>query len=235
MTTFKQFLESQDSIQPFPESTVQHLVYHGTNKKPFSQFSYQKSKRFVLFAEFDVETHGFFFSESPHDAAQFGNNIIACYINLKNPLLDPRRDKHLGINPLPYDKEIDMMKILAPMIEKDEKGHYIDYMINKRYLQTSRRENTRQWIYDAIDREGIVWDALDNPKVIQKMKQLGYDGTFVAEPDTNLGRSIFIPDPNQVRMVEWLKSDSESWGTPEDYYTKTKNGLSQLFSPNNPE
>jgi len=228
---FRNWFENNEVAQPFPGSTVPYLVYHGTDKHAFKQFAYQKSQRFVLFASFDVETKGFFFSESPHDAVEFGKNVVACYINLRNPLLDPRRDKNLGIEGLPDKKEIDMMKILAPMIKKDTGGHYIDYMITKNYLQHRHCNSAREWIYDAIEQEGLVWDALDNPGVVERMLKLGYDGTFVAEPNTYLGRSIFIPSPNQVRMVKWVTGVQDSWGDRDDYYTSKKDGYSNFYYP----
>lgn len=227
---FKKWLETKEN-NPFLNSTVQHLVYHGTNKGPFKQFDYQKSQRFVLFASFDVEAKGFFFSESPHDALEFGQNVVACYINLQNPLLDPRRDKHLGVEGLSNQKELDMMKILAPMIQKDTGGHYIDYMITKNYLQHKRRQTAREWLYDAIDKNGLVWDALDHPGVVDRMKKLGYDGTFVHEPDTALGRSIFILSPDQVQMVNWVKGSQQDWGEKDDWQIKNVSGYKNLIKP----
>lgn len=228
---FKSWLENQENINPFPNSTVPYLVYHGTNKQPFKQFEYQKSQRFVLFASFDVEAKGFFFSESPHDALEFGQNVVACYINLENPLLDPRRDKHLSVEGLSNEKEIDMMKILAPMIKKDTGGHYIDYMISKNYLQHRNRQTARDWIYDAIEKNGLVWDALDHPGVTDRMIRLGYDGTFVHEPDTNLGRSIFVVSPNQVKMVKWVTGIQKDWGDKDDWQTKNVAGYQKLIKP----
>lgn len=228
---FKNWLENDEVVQPFPGSTVPYLVYHGTNKRPFGQFTFQKSQRFVLFASFDVEAKGFFFSESPHDAVEFGSNVVACYINMKKPLLDPRRDKHLAIDRLTYQQEIDLQKILAPMIQKDDGGHYMDIGVGRHYIQNRYREFGRQWIYDAISNDGLVWDALDNPGVVERMLKLGYDGTFVAEPDTHLGRSIFIPSPDQVRMVKWVSGVQDSWGDKDDYYTSKKDGYSQFYSP----
>jgi len=227
---FKQFFENENA-HPFPQSTIKNIVYHGTNNKPFSQFEYKKSYRTVLFSQFEVETKGFFFSESPHDALEYGQNVAACYIDLRNPLLDPRRDRHLAIEGLSEKKEIDMMKILSPMIQKDQGGHYIDYMINKSYLQHRNRSTAREWIYDAIDTNGLVWDVLDNPQVIQKMKNLGYDGTFVSETTTSLGRSIFVMSSQQIHVVKWVKGPQEHWKDKDDYYVKKVDGYSNLYSP----
>lgn len=231
---FRNWLENSEVPQPFPGSTVPYLVYHGTNKRPFSQFSYQKSQRFVLFSSFDVEARGFFFSESPYDAIEFGNNVVACYINLSNPLLDPRRDKKLGRNRLSYQQEIDLQKILAPMIKKDERGHYIDIGVRQIYIKHIHREFGRQWIYDAINDGGLAWDALDHPGVVERMLKLGYDGTFVSEPDAYLGRSIFIPSPDQVRMVKWVTGVQDSWGDKDDYYISNEDGYGKLQSPYSP-
>lgn len=228
---FKNWLQNEEVVMPFPGSTIQHLVYHGTNKNPFNQFGYQKSQRFVLFASFDVETRGFFFSESPYDAAEFGNNVVACYIDLKNPLLDPRRDKYLAVDRLSKKQEIDLQKILAPMIEKDVHGYFIDIGVGRHYIQNRHRNFGMEWIYDAVEAEGLAWDVLDQPNVVERMIKLGYDGTYVAEKDTYMGRSIFIPSPNQVKMVKWVKGVQDSWGEKEDYYTKKKDGLSQFHGP----
>lgn len=226
---FKKWIENTENIGPFPGSTVQQIVYHGTDKPKFDQFSYQKSKRFILFSEFDVEAKGFFFSESPHDALGFGKNVVACYLNLKNPLIDPRHDKNLGRDRLPYQKEIHLQKILSPMIEKDQYGYYIELGVGKFYLKNKYREFGHQWIYDAIGSNGLSWDALDNPGVIQKMSQLGYDGTFVEESETYTGRSIFVIKPEQIKMINWFNNPQPSWGEKDQYGTKMKDGFSHFY------
>lgn len=225
----KWLLESQQ-IVPFPGSTVPYLVYHGTKKRPFDKFSIQKSKRYVLFSEFDVETQGFFFFENPHDAVEFGPNVVSCYIDLKKPLLDPRRDKHLGIDQLDLKHEIDLQKILAPIIEKDKYGHFIDLGVQRYYLKGGMN-----WIYNAVGGDGLDWDALDKPGVVDRMKKLGYDGTFVSEPDTHIGRSIFVVSPEQVRLVGWVKGPQDEWGDKDDYYTTKQNGFNNFYGPNNPK
>jgi hypothetical protein len=232
---FKSWLENTEMAKPFADSTVKGLVYHGTKKKPFKEFSYQKSKRYILFSEFDVESKGFFFSESPHDALEYGPNVVACYIRLRNPLLDPRRDKYLGVDRMPYKLEIDLQKILAPMIKKDDGGHHIELGVGKHYLQTRYSQHGREWIYHAVDGDGLNWDALDNPGVIQRMTKLGYDGTFVAEPHTSLGRSIFVPSSDQIQIVKWVNGPQEDWGDKDDYYVKRYGGFGKFYSPNQSE
>lgn len=204
------------SSASFPGSTVQTPVYHGTDKK-FDEFSYQKSKRFVLFSEFEVETRGFFFSESPHDALEYGRNIVECYINLQNPLLDPRRDRHLGIDRLPYKREMDLLKILGAAVGRDQHGPYIDLGVQRHWINPKRDEFAHQWIYNAVGTDGLDWDVIDNPNVIQRMRALGYDGTFVQEPESSLGRSIVVFSPDQVRMVRWVNGPQREWGQKDDY------------------
>jgi hypothetical protein len=206
-TIVSRFLtESPDKLyseNPFSKSVIRQPVYHGTEKL-FKTFEYQKSQRFVMFAQFDVEARGFFFSESEEDARSFGNNVAVCFVNMARPLIDPRQRSTISDVGLSDRQEIDMMKILAPLIKRDEKGHYIDYMITRNYLQHERRPTERDWIYDAIDSGGLVWDVLDEPGVVHKMTALGYDGTFVHEPDTSQGRSIFITFSDQVQIIDWV-------------------------------
>lgn len=233
---FKHWFENTDIQSWLGNSVVKGIVYHGTDKKPFDQFQYQKSQRFVLFSQFDVESKGFFFAESPHDALTFGRNVAACYVKMVNPLLDPRRDKHLGVDRLPAAKEMHLLKILGAMVERDEKhGPFIDLGVQRYWLKDRRFDFAHQWIYNAIGRDGLDWDCLDNPTVIQRMKLLGYDGTFVEEQHTAIGRSIFVPDAAQVKIVQWVNGVQSSWGSQEDYYTKKTNGLNNFYSPDTKE
>jgi hypothetical protein len=228
---FKTWLENLDK-NPWTNSTVQYPVYHGTDKPVFQQFSYQKGTRQILFSQIEVEAKGFFFAESPHEALVYGKNVAQCYINLTNPLLDPRRDKHMGTDRLPYEKELQLMKILAPMIEWKDKEPYIDIGVQRFWLRNRRYERPTQWIYEAVGMDGLDWDCLDNPQVIQNMKKLGYDGTFVQERESRTGRSIFVPDADQVKIIKWFKGEQSDWGEEEEYYThKNKEGYSHFYGP----
>lgn len=232
--SFKNWLESNEDLKSWVAgSSIQQLVYHGTNKPIFDNFSYQKSQRFVLFSAFDVESKGFFFSESPHDALEYGKNIAACYVNMKNPLIDPRRESHLGIDRLSYQKELHLLKVLGPLIQRDEKyGPYFDLGVRRVWVQNRNYEFAHQWIYEALGNDGIDWDCLDNPEVIKRMVSLGYDGTFVQEPESHLGRSIFVPSSNQIKIVNWVNKPQPHWQDKDDYFVrKDKSGLSQLHSP----
>lgn len=75
-------------------------------------------------------------------------------------------------------------------------------------------------------------DCLDNPQVVQRMVALGYDGTFVAEPESHIGRSIFVPSSDQIKIDLWTKGFQEEWGDKDDYYTRKKDGLNHFYGPN---
>ncbi len=218
---FKQWLEA---AEPFSESKVKGLVYHGTDRGPFDKFTAQKSHRYVLFSSFEVESGGFFFSESPHDASEYGRYVASCYINLKNPLLDPRTDKHLGVDSLPENKEKDLEKILQPMVEKDNYGEFIDIGIGRHYIKGN------DWIYYAVGSGGLAWDVLDNKQSVNIMISLGYDGTFVEE-DKGLRRSIFVPSADQVQIVNWVKGKDNTWG---EFKIKKTDGYGNLEVTENP-
>lgn len=202
---FKQFIEQEqtDVANWLGASTVQHPVYHGTNAN-FQQFQKMKTQRGVLFSMWEVQSQGFFFSESKEDAQGYGKKIITAYIRLMNPLVDPRRNKHLAVDRLPKEKEVHIAYILRNLIKKDPHyGKYIDMIVNRVYVphDSARRRMPSEWIYRFLSSGGLVWDVLDEPTVVATMKKLGYDGTFVSENEDSSGRSIFVMNPEQIKIV----------------------------------
>lgn len=208
---FYQYFESQenDIERWLGNSTVRQPVYHGTNAQ-FNDFQKMKTQRGVLFSMFDVQAQGFFFSESKKEAAGYGRRVITCYVKLTNPLVDPRRDKKLSIDRLPNQKEIHLAYILRNLIKKDKTyGKYIDLWVSRHYIPDDfARTRTYDWVYEFITTNGIKWDVLDDPLVVNSMKKLGYDGTFTDEPEDHTGRSIFVLDASQIKIVEysWLNN-----------------------------
>jgi hypothetical protein len=110
---------------------------------------------------------------------------------------------HLGVDKLPSEKEVHIAYILRHTHGKDDHyGKFMDigvrrYSIDHDY---ARRRNY-DWIYYAVGSGGLHWDVLDNPKVAAAMKRLGYDGTFVHEDHSELDRSVFVMDQNQIKVV----------------------------------
>ena len=212
------------------DSVIRQPVYHGTSKQPFDKFDYQKSNRYILFSAFEVETNGFFFAENPHDAFFYGDNVVTCYVKMRNPFVDPRRDKHLGVDRLPYQKELELMKILAPLIEREDGEPFMDIGVSRYYLRNHSFEFAHQWVYYALENNGLSWDVLDNKQCVANMVTLGYDGTFVEESEQSVGRSIFVPSADQIKIVGWASGEQPEWGHPDDYYIKqSHDGLSHLY------
>lgn len=194
------------------------VLFHGTKARPFQKFEYRKGKRYILFSEFEADARGFFFTEHPAHAKSYGPNVVACYVRLARPFVDPRVDKHLGVDRLPYQRELHLGKLVAPMIQRHpQHGHFIDIGVAQYWLNPQRDEFPMQWAYHGLDGNGLVWDVLDCPGSVERLKRLGYDGTWVSEPNDDSGRSVFVPDADQIRMVEWNKFDQWKRDYPLEY------------------
>src|SRR5208282_2563922 len=61
-------------------------VYHGTDKR-FDKFDYRPGTRYILFKEFQVQSGGFFFTDDPEQAKEFGSNVMTCYLKMKKPFI----------------------------------------------------------------------------------------------------------------------------------------------------
>jgi hypothetical protein len=61
------------------------VVYHGSSNKNIDTFKKSKSKRWVLFSEYDVEVDAFFFTPKKKAAKEHGNNITPVFLSLKYP------------------------------------------------------------------------------------------------------------------------------------------------------
>jgi hypothetical protein len=243
---FKTWVENQDQAELMSwlqgsvlvENGQPMVLYHGTNSNPFKQFEFRKGYRGVLFSQFEVTAHGIFLSESYTEALTYGRNVVACHARMLNPLVGPRRDKHLGVDRLPLKREMDILKILGPMVEKQQVqrpnpgamgthqayAHFIDLGVHRHYITPQKYNYPHEWIYAAISSGGIDWDALDNPQVVTRMKSLGYDGTFVSEREGDMGRSVFLVSPDQVRIIDWNNKTRDpnyepepSWDDDDDF------------------
>lgn len=176
------------------ETGQPRTFYHGTDEK-FDQFKKRPGKRYVLFSDFDVESPGHFFAEEEEVAQEYGRNVMKRQLNVEKILLDPRKYKHMSVDDFPPELEEELRYILAPMIEEDEYyGKFMDIGVSRYYIKDD------YWIYNAIESEGLNWDVLDNPEVVNRMKELGYDATYVGEDEGR--RSIFVLDNKQIIPLE---------------------------------
>jgi GNAT superfamily N-acetyltransferase len=123
-----------------------------------------------------------YFSEEYDDAAEYGKNVFSAEITPRKLLVIPsartvRNDSSSLVK--------DLLYILQPALA----GYGMP--INPESLHTFVRH------------DGIYYPILkDYPEIIQRMRELRYDGTFVDEPIASNGQSILIIDQS---VIKWGK------------------------------
>jgi hypothetical protein len=208
------------NIQPFPGSLVQHLVFHGTNQK-FNAFEAgRKSKRYYGLLgpthEYEVSTQGIFFSPSYGGAKRYGDNIIAAYINLQNPVTTGQ-----GYVSEDEEKFAKVRELFLPYVE-GEKGRRV-FEVGVYTVDFDDRDGNEEpfWV-DKLTNSGMDWACLDYPGLGARMKALGFDGTVVSEPEDPHNISYMVLGDEQVRWVPAPKptpQQASDWKleNPEDY------------------
>lgn len=174
------------------ETGKPRTFYHGTDEE-FDQFEHHPGKRYVLFSDFDVNTPGHFFSEEVETAQDFGRNVMERQLDVDRLLLDPTEYPHMSVDRFPPELEKELQYILAPMIREDG---WLEVGVRA----TKVYPDDEEWIYNVVGNDGLMWDALDNPEVVARMKERGYDGTYVDEGEYNK-RSIFVLENKQIIPV----------------------------------
>lgn len=190
------------------------VVYHGsdTARQDNQDFSFEvgrTGKRFVGFAELDTVSSGLFFSPSREDAESYGSNVGEYYLSIQNPLVDPRT---LPLSSRSSDAEKsavakawdDVLYIFEPVmyVERDGNGEIIGWEIDTDGGVSTARGVDEDSLIDAIFVDNMIeWHHLDNPDVVERMKERGYDGVRVYEPNDQSGTSWFITDPRQAKSV----------------------------------
>lgn len=81
---------NETSKNPFLNSTVQEIVYHGTNGK-FKQFNPNKMGTHT---DDGVYGKGFYFTDDANQTYKYGRNQLKCFINIENPLVLGRGGKY---------------------------------------------------------------------------------------------------------------------------------------------
>jgi hypothetical protein len=210
---FKKWFGDSKVVDPDGKPLV---MYHGTDNE-FSVFTPGRvSQRSVMLSSFDVTTSGFFFSPSEEDARSYGEKIIPAYLSVKRPLTDPNE---FDVSSRSTDdvKEAakkawsDVEYILEPMIYEDGGKRWID---TGGGVSNTEVKEDGAWVSQIFADGMIDWHVLDNPQVVERMKELGYDGVKVYEENDSSGESWFVVDPAQI------KSATENQGT---------------FDPSNPD
>ena len=178
------------------------VVYHGTDKD-FNAFEMQRpTKRWTTFSENNVTSQGAFFSPDPADASGYGKRVIASYLNIKNPLVDPSAITASSRNPEEKSRAekgwSDAEYILEPLIYEADGRKWID---TDNGISRTEVDPEGSWVSKALQDNQIDWAYLDNPAVVERMKERGYDGVKVYEPNDEAGYSWFVTEPNQIKSA----------------------------------
>lgn len=190
------------------ESGKPLVVYHGTEARMGADFAFEtgrKTKRYTTFSEQDVESQGVFFSPSQEDAESYGGNVGEFYLSAKNPLMNPN-EMPLTSKSSQSEKDAvnkvyeDLLYILEPEIqEQDANGNW--YINSDNGISTTKVDENGDWI-DKVFKDGILeWSYLDNPEVVRRLKERGYDSVRVYEPNDQSGMSWFVTDPTQIKSA----------------------------------
>lgn len=189
------------------------ILYHGSPTRGFKSFEPKESSRSVLFSSYPVKTMGHFFAHSPEQAAEYGRHVAEVEFHPKKTFVDPAVDKHLGIDRLDPTRELHLAKIVAPMIKRDpEFGHYLEKGVRvwPIYAYSHPRNDSTHpfgFAYHGLDRDGLHWEVLDNPESVKRLHKLGYDSTYVQEPDQqHESSSLFVPhqESRRIHIRRWL-------------------------------
>jgi len=200
----------------------QHKVfYHGTDKNINEFQEGRDSFRGMLLSSFPVKSQGHFFGHTPEQSSKYGKNILPVHIRMTNPLLHPELDKKphvdFGVDSLHPDKERDIADILLAGAENDKEGNkVIRGLMNDVYIKPHQQKLKKEheddeldhsWVYNFVRGGGLDWEVLDNPKSVNRMLQLGYDGTYVHEPHDEEGSSLFVPNGDQIKHIDAKEFD----------------------------
>ena len=144
------------------------------------------------------------FSPSAEDAKSYGSVVREYYLRPGNMLKDPTQIAPSSKSPA-SDRDAaakawdDVEYILEPEIREIGDGRKV--IDTDGGIGTIEVDPDGEWITRAF-RDGYMdWSYLDNPEVVSRMRERGYDSVMVAEPNDVSGESIFIIDPTNIRSV----------------------------------
>lgn len=171
------------------------LMYHGTDSD-FTDFDYKPTERSRAGTSADwasKDSTGFFFTESTTDAKQYGETVKPVYVRMERPMVLPK--DHLfgteghGLTGEQVKRFEDLKYILEPAVKDGALKHF-----------------GNDWT-GALDKGGIQWWVLEHPGVIARMRERGYDGTWVSESLDEAGKSVFVLNPDQVLSADAKPED----------------------------
>jgi len=164
------------------------VVHHGTPGKAFDTFNPDAvGKTSVLGMAFDTKRQGFYFAEKKGFAEGFAGQdgrrsgeVMSVYLSINNPL-DVTSTDNVSVARLD--------EVIAKAMELDPEINNPDFM---------RRSG-----YDNF------WELLDDEEggevFVRAMKELGYDGIKMIEPDMETFDRDYVPD--DTGAVTWVAFD----------------------------
>jgi hypothetical protein len=215
---------TKEQIEFFKDSKVRDdkgnllVVYHGTDAD-FTVFKKRKGMRsFALGINYEVDSHGFFFTPDETYARKFGTRIKSYYIDVKKPLI--KNNDKINLNNLDekgrtafYDEErIDeLYYILEPVIkdvlEYEFEQSYSLYEDTEENIKLKKRWALKDlWMYfdgDIFSNMSLPWEVVDNKhfdESLSRMSELGYDGFMVCEGEDSPD-SWFILQSRQAKLT----------------------------------
>jgi ribosomal protein S18 acetylase RimI-like enzyme len=177
------------------------VMWHGSKNK-FDKFEYQNSKRYIMFKEFDVTAQGFFFAFDREHAAEFGPNVQPFYVRMEHPVLT-EREMDMAYDQCLSDKKRKLLAyIFEPCLAEAQTYMGKEVKVFEVGAFSYDCDEDNYWVYKAANKNGIAWDVLDNPQVVARMKEKGFDGCFVDEDDEHGRSSVMVFSPNQIKSAD---------------------------------
>jgi hypothetical protein len=186
-----------DAANPFPQSIVKELVYHGSNTR-FTEFEKHHGIRSTNFGNsYNVGYGGTYFTHTPELAAQFGKYVYACYINITEPFVGPED---------PYTNSEDFEYCLEPLVDKSHYNWKLKVGLNSVTVGDLDQGYFLRWYKQVIPEEGLPWELLEQ-ETVERMIEKGYDGSLVTENDSDMieggGESSYVVfEPENIKIVD---------------------------------
>lgn len=180
-------------------------LWHGSDFPNFNKFELGRTGyRGMLLSTNEVKSNGVFLSGSREDASGYGKNVRHFYVSKKNVLNSPDEvfassrmtDAQKAKSKKTWD---DAEYILSPAIYSDNGNRYID---TDNGVSRTEIDPDGNWISKVFKDGKIDWSLLDNPEVVKRMKERGYDSVRVYEPNDSSGESWFVTDPSQIKSAD---------------------------------
>lgn len=179
-------------------------VHHGTDAS-FNAFEVGRTGyRGMLLSSTETKSNGMFFSQSVDDAGEYGANVRPFHLDtgrvLKSPDEIPLSSRSSAREKATAKKAWDDAEaILEPAIYEEGGVRYID---TDNGVSRTIVDADGDWVAKVFSDGLLDWSLLDNPEVVRRMKERGYDSVKVYEPQDASEMSWFVTRPEQIKSAE---------------------------------